>query len=404
MLSVKLPGVNPCRDPRKDRPAGRRPGIGRVTLDLTDGDRSDSKSTAPALRRRSWGASPSWRGSTRFWPPRGRASSLSRGPPGSARHDRGRGDPPGRGRRRNAARRAVDARRARSPVRALASLLPDARIDPVLAGLPPPRRRALEIALRRAHGRGRRTRRRGARPRRPRRVRAIARPIQALIVIDDSSGATRRQPAVLAFALRRAAAEPFALLAGVRTGAPSRAVDDIARALAEDLVDRIPVGPLSLGAIGRLVEQRTGRSRGRALLARVAEAAGGNPLLALEVIRAVDAAGHDPAAGRAAGGACLRRAVARGAAGPAVPRGRGRRPGGRPGGQRDAERRPGRPRHSRCRRHAGPRRGRTGGPPRARPRGGPPRSPARRGGRDRAGDGRAPAGDACPPRAARGRP
>ncbi len=183
------------------------------------------------------------------------------------------------------------------PFAALASLLPDARIDPILPGLPAPRRRALEIALRRASADGGGLDIAALGLAVLDAIRAIARPIPALVVVDDLQWCDEPTATVLAFALRRAAAEPFGLLAGVRTGALSGAVDDIAGALAEDLVERLLVGPLSLGAIGRIVEQRTGRSRGRALVARIAEAAGGNPLLALEVIRAVDAGGHDPAPG-----------------------------------------------------------------------------------------------------------
>ena len=183
------------------------------------------------------------------------------------------------------------------PFAALATLLPDPRIDPVLAGLPPPRRRALEIALRRATAGGAELDVAALGLAVLDCVRAIARPIPALIVIDDLQWCDGPTATALAFALRRAADEPFALLAGVRTGTPSAVVDDVAGALAAELVDRLPVGPLSLGAIGRIVEQRTGRARGRALVARLAEAAGGNPLLALEVIRAVDAAGRDPAPG-----------------------------------------------------------------------------------------------------------
>ncbi len=183
------------------------------------------------------------------------------------------------------------------PFAVLASLLPDARIDPVLPGLPPPRRRALEIALRRAPAEGAELDVAALGLAVLDALRAVARPIPALVVVDDLQWCDGPTATVLAFALRRAAGEPFALLAGVRTGAPSAAGHDVAAALAADLVDRLSVGPLSLGAIGRIVEQRTGRARGRALVARVAEAAGGNPLLALEVVRAVDAAGHDPAPG-----------------------------------------------------------------------------------------------------------
>ncbi len=183
------------------------------------------------------------------------------------------------------------------PFATLASLLPDVRIDPVLDRLSAPRRRALEIALRRASAEGLDLDPAALGLAVLDVVRMIARPIPALLVVDDLQWCDGSTAAVVAFALRRAAGEPFALLAGVRAGVEAAAVDAVAEAVPTELLDRLPVGPLSLGAIGRIVEQRTGRSRGRALLARVAEAAGGNPLLALELVRGVDAAGRDPAPG-----------------------------------------------------------------------------------------------------------
>jgi DNA-binding CsgD family transcriptional regulator len=182
------------------------------------------------------------------------------------------------------------------PFAALASLL-DARIEAVLPGLAPPRRRALEIALRRAPAESGELDRAALGLAVLDAIRAVARPIPALVVVDDLQWCDEPTAAALAFALRRAGSEPFAVLGGVRTGIASAALDHVTQALPVDLVDRLAVGPLSLGAIRRIVEQRTGRVRGRALVARVADAAGGNPLLALELVRAIDAAGHDPAPG-----------------------------------------------------------------------------------------------------------
>ena len=182
------------------------------------------------------------------------------------------------------------------PHAALSSLLPDARVDPVLPAIAAPRRRALEIALRKTPATGDLD---------PAAlglavldvVRAIARPVPVLLVVDDLQWCDGPTASALAFALRRAGDSPVALLAGVRTGIASPAVDGISRALPDAMVDRVAVGPLSVGAIRRLVESRSGRSRARAVTARIAEAAGGNPLLALELARAIDATGRDPAPG-----------------------------------------------------------------------------------------------------------
>lgn len=183
------------------------------------------------------------------------------------------------------------------PHAALASLLPDARIDPVLSSITPPRRRALEIALRRADADGAELDPAALGLAVLDTVRAVARSAPVLLVVDDLQWCDGPSAAALAFALRRADGAPMALLAGVRSGVPSPAVDAVATALPGDRIERLAVGPLSLGALGRIIEGRTGRSRARASVARIAQAGGGNPLLALEIARAIDASGHDPAPG-----------------------------------------------------------------------------------------------------------
>ena len=183
------------------------------------------------------------------------------------------------------------------PFAALASLLPDDLVEPVLPGLAPPRRRALEIALRRVAGDGGDLDPAALGLAVLDVVRAIARPVAVLVVVDDLQWCDAPSAAALAFALRRAEGVPVGLLAGVRTGLAGPSVEAIAGSLPLDAVERLELGSLSLGAIGRIIERRTGRSRGRAVTARIAEAAGGNPLLAIELIRALDAAGREPVPG-----------------------------------------------------------------------------------------------------------
>ena len=52
----------------------------------------------------------------------------------------------------------------------------------------------------------------------------------------------------------------------------------------EDLLD---VGPVSLGVLHRLIQERTGIALGRPQLVRLEQASLGNPLLALEMARAL---------------------------------------------------------------------------------------------------------------------
>ena len=61
----------------------------------------------------------------------------------------------------------------------------------------------------------------------------------------------------------------------------------LARALPEDRLLRIAPRPLSLAALHHLVKSRLGTSLPRPLLARLADASGGNPFYALEMARAL---------------------------------------------------------------------------------------------------------------------
>jgi DNA-binding CsgD family transcriptional regulator len=172
--------------------------------------------------------------------------------------------------------------------------------DDVLARLPPPQRDALAIALLRA------TPDRTSPDQRALSV-AVAgllrqlvepgRPV--LIAIDDAQYLDEGSAAILAYAIRRLADRPIALLLAVRTGAESKASDEIQGAVPADRLERVPIGPLHLASLHRLFEIRLGRSFPRLVLVRVEEASRGNPLYALELGRALIRAGvpadpHEP--------------------------------------------------------------------------------------------------------------
>ncbi|HET6733559.1 helix-turn-helix transcriptional regulator, partial [Mycobacterium sp.] len=55
-----------------------------------------------------------------------------------------------------------------------------------------------------------------------------------------------------------------------------------------DGIDRIHVGPLSLGGLHALISSRLGRSFSRPAMVQIAETSGGNPFYALELARAID--------------------------------------------------------------------------------------------------------------------
>ena len=61
------------------------------------------------------------------------------------------------------------------------------------------------------------------------------------------------------------------------------------QALGAERVQRLPVGPLSVGALHRLLRDRLGRPFARQTLLRIHERSGGNPFFALELARVLDA-------------------------------------------------------------------------------------------------------------------
>ncbi len=96
----------------------------------------------------------------------------------------------------------------------------------------------------------------------------------------------------LAFALRRIQRHRVLLLLARRLG-ESVERSELERAIGTGRVERLQVGPLSLGAIQRLLQERLGRTLARPTLLRVHETSGGNPFYALELARTL-AANVDP--------------------------------------------------------------------------------------------------------------
>ena len=104
-----------------------------------------------------------------------------------------------------------------------------------------------------------------------------------VVVVDDLAWLDTASARALSFALRRLRLEPVGLLTAVRTDwsgiSPPLATDRFP----SGRVDRLRLGPLSLGAIRELLATRTTLSPDRSQLLRLHEASGGNPLFALEL-------------------------------------------------------------------------------------------------------------------------
>jgi tetratricopeptide (TPR) repeat protein len=107
-----------------------------------------------------------------------------------------------------------------------------------------------------------------------------------LLAVDDVQWLDSASAETLAFALRRLPPKVGVLLAH-RVKVGQHLPLGLGRALSDDRLARIAPRPLSLAALHHLVKSRLGTSLPRPLLARLADASGGNPFYALEMARAL---------------------------------------------------------------------------------------------------------------------
>jgi DNA-binding CsgD family transcriptional regulator len=108
-----------------------------------------------------------------------------------------------------------------------------------------------------------------------------------LIAIDDVQWLDRSSMDVVAFAARRFRG-PVGLLLTERSDAAGGDAVTWLQLSRPDGLERMRVGPLSLGGLHVLISARLGRSFPRPTMVRIAEISGGNPFFALELARAID--------------------------------------------------------------------------------------------------------------------
>jgi DNA-binding CsgD family transcriptional regulator len=180
--------------------------------------------------------------------------------------------------------RPAEAERALAHV-GLGDLLEDV-LDDALPALAAPRRRALGIAMLRDDASGG-----------PVDHRAVALAVHdvlqqlgedepVVVAVDDVQWLDASSSAALSFALRRLPASHVLVLLARRPADgshPSRLED----ALPTGRVRRVPVGPLSVGALHRLLGDRLGTSFARQTSLRIREQSGGNPFFAIELAGAL---------------------------------------------------------------------------------------------------------------------
>ena len=159
----------------------------------------------------------------------------------------------------------------------------DGVLDDVLPSLTPPRRRALEVALlvedaggepvdQRALGVAVRT------------ALELLAEDELVLAIDDLQWLDASSASALGFALRRLPEASVTLLWTRRLDGPEQpsAVED---ALDADRIERLRIGPLSVGAIHQVLRSLLAGGVPRPTLLRVHEVSGGNPFYALELAR-----------------------------------------------------------------------------------------------------------------------
>ncbi|TMM10122.1 MAG: hypothetical protein E6F98_13290 [Actinobacteria bacterium] len=152
----------------------------------------------------------------------------------------------------------------------------DGVLDDVIGELSPPRRRALEVALLRDDAAGDATDDRALAVAVHDVLNLLSKRKPVVVGIDDVQWLDRSSASALAFALRRLGAAVRLVVA--RRLEPSELEQSVD-------VERLRVGPLSVGALHRLLHNRLGRPFARQTLLRIHERSGGNPFFALELAR-----------------------------------------------------------------------------------------------------------------------
>ena len=177
----------------------------------------------------------------------------------------------------------------------LRDLLGDA-FDEVAAELPPPQRAALAVTLLRDEP--------GTSSPEPGAIAVgfastlavLAARGRTLLAIDDLQWVDEASAGVLSYALRRLDSVDIAVLLARRLGSESARPLDL-DALASERFRVVTLGPLSIGALGRILHERIGTAFPRPTLHHLQEASAGNPFLALELARAIEGRDVPPRTG-----------------------------------------------------------------------------------------------------------
>ena len=160
-------------------------------------------------------------------------------------------------------------------------------VEESLERLPSPQRSALEVALLRADATGTPPDQRAISTAFHGALLALASAGPSVVAIDDTSWLDAPSARVLEFALRRLNDAPIGLVMTVRSQELHPLPLGLERALSDDRIQRVMVGPMTLQATRNMLSSELSARFPRPLLLRIYEASAGNPFLALELGRAL---------------------------------------------------------------------------------------------------------------------
>jgi DNA-binding CsgD family transcriptional regulator len=117
-------------------------------------------------------------------------------------------------------------------------------------------------------------------------LRGLAAEEPVLVAVDDAQWLDVASASVLSFAARRLGEDSIGLLLSQRAERDEPVVLGLDRAVEAGWLTVLELGPLTFGAVQRLLHSSLGRALPRPVLSRVYELSGGNPFYALELGRA----------------------------------------------------------------------------------------------------------------------
>ena len=179
----------------------------------------------------------------------------------------------------------------------LADLLGD-ELDRSGVELPAPQRHSIEVALLRADE-GADVDHRALSMAALSMIRSLATSTPVVIAVDDAQWLDGPTARVLGFVIRRLRDEPIGVLATFRVQGDDFVPRWLAGSLADDRLQVMRVGALSVGALHHVLHEQLGSSFNRSVLVRLHRASGGNPFVALEMGRAYQRRGEDLRPGEA---------------------------------------------------------------------------------------------------------